>query len=85
MSKLKKAVKETGIKQVAIGGGVSANSGIRNTLTALGKQYGWQTFVPKFQYCTDNAAMIGIVGYHKFLEGDFVAQEVTAQARLSLR
>ncbi len=83
MSKLKKAVKETGIKQVAIGGGVSANSGIRNALTALGKQYGWQTFVPKFQYCTDNAAMIGIVGYHKFLEGNFVAQEVTAQARLS--
>ena len=83
MSKLKKAVKETGIKQVAIGGGVSANSGIRNTLTALGQQYGWQTFVPKFQYCTDNAAMIGIVGYHKFLEGNFVAQEVTAQARLS--
>ena len=83
MSKLKKAVKETGIKQVAIGGGVSANSGIRNALTALGKQYGWQTFVPKFQYCTDNAAMIGIVGYHKFLERNFVAQEVTAQARLS--
>ena len=83
MSKLKKAVKETGIKQVAIGGGVSANSGIRNALTALGQQYGWQTFVPKFQYCTDNAAMIGIVGYHKFLEGNFVAQEVTAQARLS--
>ena len=83
MSKLKKAVKETGIKQVAIGGGVSANSGIRNALTALGQQYGWRTFVPKFQYCTDNAAMIGIVGYHKFLEGNFVAQEVTAQARLS--
>ena len=83
MSKLKKAVKETGIKQVAIGGGVSANLGIRNALTALGQQYGWQTFVPKFQYCTDNAAMIGIVGYHKFLEGNFVAQEVTAQARLS--
>ena len=83
MSKLKKAVKETGIKQVAIGGGVSANSGIRNALTALGKQYGWHTFVPKFQYCTDNAAMIGIVGYHKFLEGAFTEQGVTAQARLS--
>lgn len=85
MSKLKKAVKLTGIKQIAIGGGVSANSGIRNALTSLGQQYDWQTFIPKFQYCTDNAAMIGIVGYYKFLEGTFAEQGITAQPRLALK
>ncbi|WP_339656931.1 tRNA (adenosine(37)-N6)-threonylcarbamoyltransferase complex transferase subunit TsaD, partial [Flavobacterium frigidarium] len=63
MDKLKLAVKETGIKQIAIGGGVSANSGIRSTLKEAEAKYGWKTFVPKFEYTTDNAAMIGIVGY----------------------
>lgn len=85
MNKLKKAVKQTGIKQIAIGGGVSANSGIRTALTAMGEQYGWDTFVPKFQYCTDNAAMIGIVGYYKYLNGDFTTQNTTAQPRLSFK
>ena len=84
MKKLKRAAKETGIKHIAIGGGVSANTGIRNALQALGAQYGWHTYIPKFQYCTDNAAMIGIVGYYKYLQEQFVGQEVTAQARLSL-
>lgn len=84
MKKVKKAVQQTGIKQVAIGGGVSANSGIRKALKAMGEQYGWETFVPKFDYCTDNAAMVGIVGYYKFLEGQFSAQAVTAQPRLSI-
>lgn len=84
MKKVKKAVQQTGIKQVAIGGGVSANSGIRKALKAMGEQYGWETFVPKFDYCTDNAAMVGIVGYYKFLEEQFSAQTVTAQPRLSI-
>ncbi|KJZ15025.1 tRNA threonylcarbamoyladenosine biosynthesis protein Gcp, partial [Pseudoalteromonas fuliginea] len=71
MDKLKLAVKQTGIKQIAIGGGVSANSGIRNTLMEGEQKYGWKCFVPKFEYTTDNAAMIGIVGYHKYLEQMF--------------
>ena len=84
MKKLKKAVQQTGIWQVAIGGGVSANSGIRTALQSMGEKHGWKTFVPKFQYCTDNAAMIGIVGYYKFLQSDFTQQGVTAQPRLSI-
>ncbi|MFT4832304.1 MAG: N6-L-threonylcarbamoyladenine synthase [Psychroserpens sp.] len=81
MSKLKKAVKQTGIKQIAIGGGVSANSGIRHALKETEIKYGWTTYVPKFEYCTDNAAMIGIVGYLKYLEGNFSDQSITAKAR----
>ncbi|MFP9117896.1 tRNA (adenosine(37)-N6)-threonylcarbamoyltransferase complex transferase subunit TsaD [Flavobacterium sp. RNTU_13] len=84
MDKLKMAVKETGITQVAIGGGVSANSGIRNTLKAAEKKYGWKTYIPKFEYTTDNAAMIGIVGYHKYLEQQFNDQSVTSKARIEL-
>ncbi|HET8839195.1 MAG TPA: tRNA (adenosine(37)-N6)-threonylcarbamoyltransferase complex transferase subunit TsaD [Flavobacteriaceae bacterium] len=84
MDKLKKAVKQTGIKQIAIGGGVSANSGIRTALLEAEKEYGWKTYVPKFAYTTDNAAMIAIVGYYKFLEGNFSEQSVTAKARYSL-
>ncbi|CEN52840.1 tRNA (adenosine(37)-N6)-threonylcarbamoyltransferase complex transferase subunit TsaD [Capnocytophaga canis] len=84
MSKLKKAVKQTNIKQIAIGGGVSANSGIRETLQSLGEKYGWETYIPKFEYCTDNAAMIGIVGYHKYRENLFTSQEVTAKSRWEL-
>lgn len=84
MDKLKMAVKETGIKQVAIGGGVSANSGIRNALTEAEKKYGWKTFVPKFEYTTDNAAMIGIVGYQKFLEEQFNDAATTSKARIAL-
>lgn len=84
MDKLKMAVKETGITQVAISGGVSANSGIRNTLKATEKKYGWKTYIPKFEYTTDNAAMIGIVGYHKYLEQQFNDQSVTSKARIEL-
>jgi N6-L-threonylcarbamoyladenine synthase len=80
MDKLKLAVKETGIKQIAIGGGVSANSGIRNTLTE--NKYGWKTFIPKFEYTTDNAAMIGIVGYQKFLSQKFETSSVVSKARI---
>nr|WP_315190114.1 tRNA (adenosine(37)-N6)-threonylcarbamoyltransferase complex transferase subunit TsaD [uncultured Flavobacterium sp.] len=82
MDKLKLAVKETGIKQIAIGGGVSANSGIRNALKETEKKYGWKTFIPKFEYTTDNAAMIGIVGYQKFLHQNFEASSVVSKARI---
>ena len=81
MAKLKKAVQQTGIKQIAIGGGVSANSGIRKALENAEKELGWTTFIPKFEYCTDNAAMIGIVGYLKYKEADFSSQSITAKAR----
>ena len=81
MDKLKKAVKETGINQVAIGGGVSANSGIRQALKDAEKKWGWKCYIPKFEYTTDNAAMIGIAGYHKFLKKDFVDYDITAQSR----
>ena len=84
MDKLKKAVKQTGIKQVAIGGGVSANSGIRKTLKEAEKKYGWKTYIPKFEYTTDNAAMIGIVGYYKYLENDFADESATVNARYSI-
>ncbi len=82
MDKLKLAVAETGIKQIAIGGGVSANSGIRNTLKETEHKYGWKTYIPKFEYTTDNAAMIGIVGYQKFLTQNFEAASVVSKARI---
>mgnify|MGYP003663958602 FL=1 len=81
MDKLKKAVKQTGIKQIAIGGGVSANSGIRQALKNAENKWGWTSYIPKFEYCTDNAAMIGIVGYLKYNELNFVDQSITAKAR----
>lgn len=84
MDKIKLAVKETGITQVAIGGGVSANSGIRNTLKETEKKYGWKTFIPKFEYTTDNAAMIGIVGYQKYLQEMFNDASVVSKARIEL-
>ena len=84
MDKLKKAVKETGINEIAIGGGVSANSGIRDTLKKNELKYNWKTYIPKFEFTTDNAAMIAIVGYLKFLNNDFADQSVTAAARLSI-
>lgn len=82
MDKLKLAVKETGIKQIAIGGGVSANSGIRTRLKESESKYGWKTFVPKFEYTTDNAAMIGIVGYQKYLSNRFETSAVVSKARI---
>ncbi len=82
MEKLKLAVAETGITQIAIGGGVSANSGIRTTLKNAEGKYGWKTFIPKFEYTTDNAAMIGIVGYQKFLHDKFSDANVVSKARI---
>ena len=82
MDKLKNAVLQTGIKEVAIGGGVSANSGIRNAMQLAEKELGWKTHIPKFEYCTDNAAMIAIVGELKYKQHDFASQDVVAKARL---
>lgn len=83
MDKLQLAVQQTGITQIAIGGGVSANSGIRETLKAAEAKYGWKTFIPKFEYTTDNAAMIGIVGYQKFCAGNFEQSNVVSKARIA--
>jgi len=83
--KIKKAVKQTGITHVAIAGGVSANSEIRKTLKASEEKYGWTTYIPKFQYTTDNAAMIAIVGYLKYLEKDFSDTTTMATARLKVQ
>jgi len=82
LNKLKKAAKETGVKDIAIAGGVSANSGLRSSLLAMGEKYQWNVFIPKFEYCTDNAAMIAIAGYYKYLRGEFVGQDVAPLARM---
>jgi N6-L-threonylcarbamoyladenine synthase len=84
MDKLKLATKQTGIKHIAIGGGVSANSGIRQALKNGEQKFGWRTYIPKFEFTTDNAAMIAIVGYLKYLEGSFAEQDVVASARLKI-
>ncbi|MCY2687006.1 tRNA (adenosine(37)-N6)-threonylcarbamoyltransferase complex transferase subunit TsaD [Salinimicrobium sp. TH3] len=84
MDKLKKAVKQTGIKEIAIAGGVSANSGIRKTLVEAQAKYGWKTYIPKFEYTTDNAAMIAIAGHYKFISEDFADLGVTATARIKM-
>lgn len=84
IDKLKLATKQTGINQIAIGGGVSANSGIRKALKNGEQKFGWKTYIPKFEFTTDNAAMIAIVGYLKYLENDFAGQNVTASARLKI-
>ena len=81
IKKLEKAVKETGIRQVCIAGGVSANSGLRKALTETGQKLGWKTFIPKFEYCTDNAAMIAITAWYKYQAGDFSNLEISPSAR----
>ena len=81
MDKLMMASKLTGINQIAIAGGVSANSGLRNALVT--NKLGWKVYIPKFEYCTDNAAMIGISGYFKFLKNDFATLYSTPKARLT--
>jgi len=84
MEKVKMASEQTGINHIAIGGGVSANSGIRTALKDGEKEFGWTAYIPKFQYTTDNAAMIGIVGYLKYLEQDYAEERVVASARLKI-
>jgi N6-L-threonylcarbamoyladenine synthase len=84
MNKLIKAHQQTGYQQVAVAGGVSANSGLRRALQAAGNIYGWETFVPRLEYCTDNAAMIGILAYFKYQKGKFTSQGVTPDPRLKV-
>lgn len=81
LGKLKKAVEDTGIREVCIAGGVSANSGLRHALKETGDRSGWKTYIPPFEYCTDNAAMIAITGYYKYQAGQFADLSVAASAR----
>ena len=81
MRKLRKAVKQTGIKHVAVAGGVSANNGLRNAFHDHAKRYGWTIYIPKFSYTTDNAAMIGITGYYKYLNREFCSIDAPAFAK----
>ena len=85
MKKLKKAVKQTGIKHVAVAGGVSANNGLRNAFCDAEKRYGWTIYIPKFSYTTDNAAMIGIVGYYKYLDGAFCSIDAPAFSKVTFK
>ncbi len=84
MDKLKTAATQTGISHIAISGGVSANSLLRDTLNQLSTQLGWQVYIPKFEYCTDNAAMIAITGYYKYLKNDFTTQATSPLPRYAL-
>ena len=84
MDKLRKAAKEYKIKEVAVAGGVSANNGLRNAFREHAEKYGWNIFIPKFSYTTDNAAMIAITGYFKYLDKDFCSIELPAYSRVTL-
>ncbi|MEO6404716.1 MAG: tRNA (adenosine(37)-N6)-threonylcarbamoyltransferase complex transferase subunit TsaD [Ferruginibacter sp.] len=81
INKLKKAAIQTGINQVCIAGGVSANKGLRNALAETGKKEGWDVFIPAFEYCTDNAAMIAITGYYKYMAADFASLDIRPAAK----
>lgn len=82
LNKLKKAAAEYKISRIAIAGGVSANSGLRTGLKNTAADIGWEVYIPQFQYCTDNAGMIAIAGYYKYLKKDFVGQDIAPQARM---
>jgi N6-L-threonylcarbamoyladenine synthase len=81
LKKLRKATRQTGIREVAIAGGVSANSGLRQAFLQMGEKEGWNTYIPAFQYCTDNAGMIGVTAYYKYLAGEFCGQDAAPFAR----
>ena len=85
MDKLRKAAKEHKIKQVAVAGGVSANNGLRNAFREHAEKYGWNIFIPKFSYTTDNAAMIAITGYFKYQDKDFCSIDAPAYSRVTLQ
>lgn len=85
MRKLRKAVKMTHIKHVAVAGGVSANNGLRNAFKEHAEKFGWTIYIPKFSYTTDNAAMIGITGYHKYLDGDFCGIDAPAFSKVTFK
>jgi N6-L-threonylcarbamoyladenine synthase len=82
VSRLKQASDMTGIHEVAVAGGVSANRGLRKRLSEMAEEEGWNLFIPEFQYCTDNAAMIAIAAHYKFLAGMFSDLSVVPQARM---
>lgn len=82
LNKVKKASVQYGVKDIAIAGGVSANSGLRDELNVFAGQNGWNVFIPRFEYCTDNAAMIAMAAHYKYLNHDFVGQEVAPLARM---
>ena len=84
LTKVKKAARDTGIRQVAVAGGVSANSGLRDALVDYGKRYQWQVYIPPFSFTTDNAAMIGQAGYYKFLKGDFCPIDAAPYAKTGI-
>ena len=84
LKKLRKAARETGVNQIAIAGGVSANSGLRSGLEEMGEKEGWETYTPKLEFCTDNAAMIAVTGYYKYLQGKFATQEISPVARMEI-
>jgi N6-L-threonylcarbamoyladenine synthase len=84
LTRLVQASDQTGIKEIAIAGGVSANSGLRTSLKAQGEKRGWNIFIPAFEYCTDNAAMIAMAGYYKFIKGDFCGLDVVPMARMPI-
>lgn len=85
MDKLRKVVKDTGINEVAVAGGVSANNGLRNAYREHAAKYGWKIYIPKFGYTTDNAAMIAITGYYKFLDKDFCSIDKPAYSRVTIK
>ena len=84
INKLESAALHLGVKEIAIAGGVSANSGLRESFQTLADKHNWKTFIPAFEYCTDNAGMIAIAGYQKFLKGEFVGQDIAPLARYSI-
>lgn len=85
MDKLRKVVKDTGVNEVAVAGGVSANNGLRNAYREHAEKYGWKIYIPKFGYTTDNAAMIAITGYYKFLDKDFCSIDQPAYSRVTIK
>ena len=85
MKKLRKAVKMTHIKHVAVAGGVSANNGLRNAFKEHAERFGWTIYIPKFSYSTDNAAMIGITGYYKYLDGEFCGIDAPAFSKVTFK
>ena len=85
MKKLKLAVNQTGVTHVAVAGGVSANNGLRNAFHDYAHRFGWTVYIPKFSYTTDNAAMIGIVGYYKYLDGEFCGIDVPAFSKVTFK
>lgn len=84
MNKLRMAAKDLNIKEVAVAGGVSANTGLRNAFHECGKKYGWKVFIPKFSFTTDNAAMIAIDGYYRYLHGEFCPIDAPAYSRVTI-